>query len=264
MFLCACGAPSDVKSAGTAPQTSHPGESRSGEHRLAQGMISNAVEACTKREVQEGDRPPGGAWGSLPTLEGALPGGRASPEKQSSLFKRIWYDLRRKNMAQRTAVSAGAIILREMAGELKIALAQHQNSSKTWVLPKGHVEAHLHRWSATGASRRSFYRGWLVLAAPGACPAALRTGADLFQRATGAPVRYLYKRIERTSGLIGSLIQSLSGRSLLSASGACQMHLRRNNAVTPSSYVEEMSRGPQCRLVGTHFHEQVEPQLAQG
>jgi 8-oxo-dGTP pyrophosphatase MutT (NUDIX family) len=44
-------------------------------------------------------------------------------------------------MAQRTAVSAGAIILREMAGELKIALAQHQNSSKTWVLPKGHVEA---------------------------------------------------------------------------------------------------------------------------
>lgn len=44
-------------------------------------------------------------------------------------------------MAERTAVSAGAIILREMEGELKIALAQHQNSSKTWVLPKGHVEA---------------------------------------------------------------------------------------------------------------------------
>ncbi len=46
-------------------------------------------------------------------------------------------------MAQRTAVSAGAIILREIAGELRIALAQHQNSisSNTWVLPKGHVEA---------------------------------------------------------------------------------------------------------------------------
>ena len=40
----------------------------------------------------------------------------------------------------RTATSAGAIILREVEGKLKIALAQHQRSIKTWVLPKGHVE----------------------------------------------------------------------------------------------------------------------------
>jgi 8-oxo-dGTP pyrophosphatase MutT (NUDIX family) len=39
-----------------------------------------------------------------------------------------------------TATSAGAIILREIEGELKIALAQHQRTDKTWVLPKGHVE----------------------------------------------------------------------------------------------------------------------------
>ena len=39
-----------------------------------------------------------------------------------------------------TATSAGAIILREVEGELKIALAQHQRTDKTWVLPKGHVE----------------------------------------------------------------------------------------------------------------------------
>ena len=38
------------------------------------------------------------------------------------------------------ATSAGAIILREIEGELKIALAQHQRTDKTWVLPKGHVE----------------------------------------------------------------------------------------------------------------------------
>jgi 8-oxo-dGTP pyrophosphatase MutT (NUDIX family) len=43
-------------------------------------------------------------------------------------------------MAIQTATSAGAIILREIDGELKIALAQHQRSSKTWALPKGHVE----------------------------------------------------------------------------------------------------------------------------
>lgn len=43
-------------------------------------------------------------------------------------------------MAQKTAVSAGAIILREIDGELKIALAQRQKGSKAWVLPKGHVE----------------------------------------------------------------------------------------------------------------------------
>ena len=44
-------------------------------------------------------------------------------------------------MVQRTATSAGAIILREIEGELKIALAQHRRSSKTWTLPKGHVDA---------------------------------------------------------------------------------------------------------------------------
>jgi 8-oxo-dGTP pyrophosphatase MutT (NUDIX family) len=44
-------------------------------------------------------------------------------------------------MALKTATSAGAIILREVDGELKIALAQHPRAIKTWVLPKGHVEA---------------------------------------------------------------------------------------------------------------------------
>ncbi len=43
-------------------------------------------------------------------------------------------------MVVRTATSAGAIILREIEGELKIALAQHQRTDKTWVFPKGHVE----------------------------------------------------------------------------------------------------------------------------
>ena len=43
-------------------------------------------------------------------------------------------------MVVTTATSAGAIILREIDGELKIALAQHQRTDKTWVLPKGHVE----------------------------------------------------------------------------------------------------------------------------
>jgi 8-oxo-dGTP pyrophosphatase MutT (NUDIX family) len=43
-------------------------------------------------------------------------------------------------MVINTATSAGAIILREIEGELKIALAQHQRADKTWVLPKGHVE----------------------------------------------------------------------------------------------------------------------------
>src|SRR5579884_1991535 len=44
-------------------------------------------------------------------------------------------------MVQRTATSAGAIILREVEGELRIALAQHRRSAKTWTLPKGHVDA---------------------------------------------------------------------------------------------------------------------------
>lgn len=43
-------------------------------------------------------------------------------------------------MTQKTAVSAGAIILREIDGELKVALAQHQRATKNWVVPKGHVE----------------------------------------------------------------------------------------------------------------------------
>jgi len=44
-------------------------------------------------------------------------------------------------MIQRTATSAGAIILREVEGQLKIALAHHPRATKAWVLPKGHVEA---------------------------------------------------------------------------------------------------------------------------
>ena len=44
-------------------------------------------------------------------------------------------------MATRTATSAGAFILREVKGKLKIALAQHARTTKSWVLPKGHVEA---------------------------------------------------------------------------------------------------------------------------
>ncbi len=43
-------------------------------------------------------------------------------------------------MVVSTATSAGAIILREVEGELKIALAQHQRVIKAWVIPKGHVE----------------------------------------------------------------------------------------------------------------------------
>jgi len=44
-------------------------------------------------------------------------------------------------LATRTATSAGGIILREIEGQLKIGLAQHARASKSWVLPKGHVEA---------------------------------------------------------------------------------------------------------------------------
>ena len=43
-------------------------------------------------------------------------------------------------MVQRTATSAGAIILREVEGKLKVALAHHPRTTKSWVLPKGHVE----------------------------------------------------------------------------------------------------------------------------
>jgi len=43
-------------------------------------------------------------------------------------------------MAVQTAVSAGAFILRDIDGELKVALAQHRRSEKVWGIPKGHVE----------------------------------------------------------------------------------------------------------------------------
>jgi ADP-ribose pyrophosphatase YjhB (NUDIX family) len=46
-----------------------------------------------------------------------------------------------ERMSQKTATSAGAIILREIDGQLKIALARRQRASKIWALPKGHVEA---------------------------------------------------------------------------------------------------------------------------
>ena len=43
-------------------------------------------------------------------------------------------------MAQKAATSAGAVILREVEGQLKVALAQRARANKVWVLPKGHVE----------------------------------------------------------------------------------------------------------------------------
>ncbi len=43
-------------------------------------------------------------------------------------------------MAQKTATSAGAVILREVEGQLKIALAHRVRANKVWVLPKGRVE----------------------------------------------------------------------------------------------------------------------------
>jgi 8-oxo-dGTP pyrophosphatase MutT (NUDIX family) len=43
-------------------------------------------------------------------------------------------------LALKTATSAGAIILREVDGVLKMALAHHPRAIKSWVLPKGHVE----------------------------------------------------------------------------------------------------------------------------
>ena len=43
-------------------------------------------------------------------------------------------------MVERGATSAGAIILREVGGKLKIALAHHSRGPKPWILPKGHVE----------------------------------------------------------------------------------------------------------------------------
>ncbi len=52
----------------------------------------------------------------------------------------IAWKRKKLKLAQKTATSAGAIILRDIGGELKIALAHHKNSEKEWVLPKGHVE----------------------------------------------------------------------------------------------------------------------------
>lgn len=43
-------------------------------------------------------------------------------------------------MAQKMATSAGAVILREVDGQLKIALAHRVRANKVWVLPKGRVE----------------------------------------------------------------------------------------------------------------------------
>jgi len=61
---------------------------------------------------------------------------------EGSRDPQILHTLLRKKakLAQITATSAGAIILRVIGGELKIALAHHKNSEKEWVLPKGHVE----------------------------------------------------------------------------------------------------------------------------
>jgi 8-oxo-dGTP pyrophosphatase MutT (NUDIX family) len=43
-------------------------------------------------------------------------------------------------MVQKTATSAGAVILREVKGQIKIALAHHARPANSWALPKGHVE----------------------------------------------------------------------------------------------------------------------------
>lgn len=43
-------------------------------------------------------------------------------------------------MLPTTATSAGAIVLRAIDGQIKIALAHRLRESKPWVLPKGHVE----------------------------------------------------------------------------------------------------------------------------
>jgi hypothetical protein len=47
---------------------------------------------------------------------------------------------RRLEMVVNSATSAGAIILLEIEGELKIALTRHQRTDKTWVLPKSYIE----------------------------------------------------------------------------------------------------------------------------
>src|SRR5581483_2853065 len=45
-----------------------------------------------------------------------------------------------ERMLQKTATSAGAIILRVIDGQIKLALAHRLRETKPWVLPKGHVE----------------------------------------------------------------------------------------------------------------------------
>src|SRR6266567_7595619 len=62
-----------------------------------------------------------------------------APHQSKGLTTAIW----EMNMPDTTAVSAGAIILREIDGQLRIALAQRDTTAKPdkpWVLPKGHVE----------------------------------------------------------------------------------------------------------------------------
>ena len=60
-------------------------------------------------------------------------------------------------MVQRTATSAGAIILREVEGKLKVALAHHPRTTKSWVLPKGHVEAGETLEQAALAGRKALF-----------------------------------------------------------------------------------------------------------
>lgn len=43
-------------------------------------------------------------------------------------------------MHPKTATSAGAIVLRAIDGQMKIALAHRLRATRIWVLPKGHVE----------------------------------------------------------------------------------------------------------------------------
>lgn len=43
-------------------------------------------------------------------------------------------------MLPKTATSAGAIVLRVIEGQIKMALAHRLRATRTWVLPKGHVE----------------------------------------------------------------------------------------------------------------------------
>jgi len=44
-------------------------------------------------------------------------------------------------MLPKTTISAGAIMLHTIDGQIKIALAHRLRDTKAWVLPKGHVES---------------------------------------------------------------------------------------------------------------------------